>query len=76
MWSMLRRSPDNESDDARQRTAMMASGDRRKQLANLNVPTLVIHGDQDPVIRPQGGCSHAPSKRTDWGGCSWSPRSW
>ncbi len=49
------RSPDNESDDARQRAAMMASGDRRKQLANLNIPTLVIHGDQDPVIRPQGG---------------------
>ncbi|MGO9973711.1 MAG: alpha/beta fold hydrolase [Solirubrobacteraceae bacterium] len=49
------RSPDNESDDARQRAAMIASGDRRKQLANLDIPTLVIHGDHDPVIRLQGG---------------------
>ena len=49
------RSPDNESDDARQRAAVIASGDRRKQLARLDVPTLVIHGDQDPLMRPQGG---------------------
>ncbi len=49
------RSPDNESDDGRQRAAVIASGDRRKQLARLDVPTLVIHGDQDPLMRPQGG---------------------
>lgn len=49
------RSPDNESDDARQRAALIASGDRRKQLARLTLPALVIHGEQDPVIRPTGG---------------------
>jgi pimeloyl-ACP methyl ester carboxylesterase len=49
------RSPDDESDDARQRAAVIASGDRRPQLARLSVPTLVIHGEQDPLMRPKGG---------------------
>ena len=40
---------------ASKRAAVIASGDRRKQLARLDVPTLVIHGDQDPLMRPQGG---------------------
>jgi pimeloyl-ACP methyl ester carboxylesterase len=49
------RSPDNESDDARQRAAVIASGDRRQRLAQLDVPALVIHGDDDPLMRPKGG---------------------
>ena len=47
--------PDTEDDGARQRAAVIASGDRRRALAGLRTPTLVIHGDQDPVIRPKGG---------------------
>jgi pimeloyl-ACP methyl ester carboxylesterase len=49
------RSPDNESDDARQRAAVIASGDRRGDLARLSVPALVIHGEDDPLMRPKGG---------------------
>ena len=49
------RDPGAPEDDLRQRAAIIASGDRRKALAGLNIPTLVIHGDQDPVIRPKGG---------------------
>jgi pimeloyl-ACP methyl ester carboxylesterase len=49
------RHPGAEEDDERQRAAVIASGDRRKALAGLRIPALVIHGDQDPVIRPRGG---------------------
>jgi pimeloyl-ACP methyl ester carboxylesterase len=34
---------------------MLASGDRRKALSHIHVPTLVIHGDADPLFRPKGG---------------------
>jgi pimeloyl-ACP methyl ester carboxylesterase len=49
------RSPGAEEDDQRQRAAVIASGDRRKKLADLRIPTLVIHGDRDSLIRPKGG---------------------
>jgi pimeloyl-ACP methyl ester carboxylesterase len=54
----FQRHPDAEQaerDDQRQRAAVIASGDRRPALAGLRIPTLVIHGEQDPVIRPRGG---------------------
>lgn len=38
-----------------QMLATMASGDRREGLAALCVPTLVIHGDRDPLIDVSGG---------------------
>jgi pimeloyl-ACP methyl ester carboxylesterase len=44
-----------EQDDERQRAAVIVSGDRRRALAGLRIPALVIHGEQDPVIRPKGG---------------------
>ena len=44
-----------EEDDARQRAAVIASGDRRRALAGLRMPVLVIHGEQDPIIRAKGG---------------------
>jgi pimeloyl-ACP methyl ester carboxylesterase len=40
---------------ARQAAAILASGDRRPALAALNIPTLVLHGQADKMIRPQGG---------------------
>ena len=49
------RHPGTRDSGLRQRAAVIASGDRRKDLAALRVPALVIHGDQDPVIRPKGG---------------------
>jgi len=54
----FQRHPDAEQaerDDQRQRAAVIASGDRRPALAGLRIPALVIHGEQDPVIRPRGG---------------------
>jgi pimeloyl-ACP methyl ester carboxylesterase len=41
--------------DLRQRAAVVASGDRRGALAGLRLPALVIHGQQDPMIRPRAG---------------------
>ena len=35
---------------ARQIAAMAVAGDRRAKLANITVPTLVIHGTDDPLI--------------------------
>lgn len=39
----------------RQYLAILTDGDRTAQLASLRVPTLVIHGAQDPLIQPSGG---------------------
>jgi pimeloyl-ACP methyl ester carboxylesterase len=39
----------------RQQAALLASGDRRKELSGVNVPTLVLHGEEDKVWRPSGG---------------------
>ncbi len=33
----------------------MASGDRTAALAGVGVPTLVIHGEADPLIQVDGG---------------------
>jgi pimeloyl-ACP methyl ester carboxylesterase len=39
----------------RQNAAILAGGDRRTALAGVRVPTLVVHGEADPLIRPVGG---------------------
>lgn len=39
----------------RQRGAIGASGDRTEKLARLNVPTVVLHGEADPLIPMAGG---------------------
>ena len=33
----------------------LAAGNREPQLASVSAPTLVIHGDADPLIRVEGG---------------------
>lgn len=40
---------------ARQMAAVTASGSRSEALRSVQVPTLVIHGDQDRLIDPSGG---------------------
>jgi pimeloyl-ACP methyl ester carboxylesterase len=40
---------------ARQLLAMLASGDRTEALRAVEVPTVVIHGDSDPLLQPEGG---------------------
>ena len=40
---------------ARQMAAIVASGDRVAELANVSTPTLVIHGTDDPLVPVSGG---------------------
>lgn len=40
---------------ARQMAAVIANGDRRARLAAITAPTLVIHGDADPLVPVEGG---------------------
>jgi pimeloyl-ACP methyl ester carboxylesterase len=44
---------------ARQLAAIMASGDRTPQLRRLHVPTVVIHGREDPLVPFRGGVATA-----------------
>lgn len=39
----------------RQLVAIQASGDRTEALTRLDVPTVVIHGDSDPLVQHPGG---------------------
>jgi pimeloyl-ACP methyl ester carboxylesterase len=39
----------------RQLAAIIASGDRTEALHSIGAPTLVIHGDADPLVRYSGG---------------------
>jgi len=44
---------------ARQTAAIMASPDRAPRLGSVKVPTLVVHGLVDPLVRPSGGIATA-----------------
>ena len=39
----------------RQMTAVRASGDRRERLATIKAPTMVLHGEADPLVPVIGG---------------------
>jgi len=43
----------------RQLLAIMVSGNRKPLLANIKIPTLVIHGDADPLVPVEGGMDTA-----------------
>ena len=45
----------NPAGFKRQLAAIVASGSRDAALANLSIPTLVIHGTSDLLVRPAGG---------------------
>ena len=49
----------NPAGTARQLLAIVSSGSRADRLAQLDVPTLVIHGDADPLVTPSGGARTA-----------------
>ena len=44
---------------ARQLVAIAAAGDRSEVVRRIKVPTLVIHGDEDPLLRPPCGAHTA-----------------
>jgi len=49
---------DRDHDPAgpgRQLAAIIASGDRTRELRKIVAPTLVVHGTADPLVRPSGG---------------------
>jgi pimeloyl-ACP methyl ester carboxylesterase len=46
---------EHPSGETRQLAAILASPDRTPELKGLDVPTLVIHGEEDPLIQPSGG---------------------
>ncbi len=48
---------------ARQLYAVTASGDRTPDLERLRLPTTVLHGDSDPLIRPAAGRATARAIR-------------
>ncbi|HEY1058177.1 MAG TPA: alpha/beta fold hydrolase [Limnobacter sp.] len=48
---------------SRQIGAILKSGDRTAKLKQVTVPTLVIHGDRDPLVHPSGG--HATADAID-----------
>ena len=45
----------------RQLAAVLASGSRKKALKSVKVPTLLIHGDADPLVPVEGGKDTAAS---------------
>jgi proline iminopeptidase len=53
---------------ARQLSAIAASGDRTPVVRSIRVPTLVLHGDEDPLLVP--ACGEATAQAINAGGGS------
>ena len=51
--------PDGGRARARQLGAINTSSDRTQAISGIRVPTLVIHGDRDPIVHPSGGIATA-----------------
>jgi len=49
------RDPDAREGRRRQHRAVRAAHDRTEALGQVTVPTVVIHGTEDPMCRPSGG---------------------
>lgn len=57
---------DRDRDPAgpgRQLAAILASGDRTRELRHIDAPTLVVHGSADPLVRLSGGRATARAIR-------------
>ena len=52
---------------ARQLVAIAASGDRTATVARIGVPTLVVHGDEDPLLQPACGVATVEAVRSGGG---------
>jgi pimeloyl-ACP methyl ester carboxylesterase len=50
----------NPAGVSRQMLAIIASGNRTEKLASVDIPTLVIHGTNDPLVPPEAG--HATAR--------------
>jgi pimeloyl-ACP methyl ester carboxylesterase len=57
----------------RQLVAIVASGDRTEKLRSLNVPTLVVHGADDPLVNVSGGRATAEAIPGAWATISRGP---
>jgi pimeloyl-ACP methyl ester carboxylesterase len=57
------RDPDLAAGTGRQLAAILRSGDRTSMLRSVTAPTLVIHGDRDPLVNPSGGMATARAIR-------------
>lgn len=57
-WDRGQQARDHEGV-ARQLGAIFKSGDRTAEVARIRVPTLVVHGDEDPMVSPSGGVATA-----------------
>jgi len=55
---------------ARQLMAIVAAGDRTPIVRRIRVPTLVIHGDEDPLLKPACGEATAAAIRAGGGDVS------
>ncbi|MGM1074676.1 alpha/beta fold hydrolase [Streptomyces sp. H28] len=55
---------DPAAGTARQVQAIQRSGDRTAQLGRITAPTLVIHGDRDPLVSPSGGAATVKAIRS------------
>ncbi|MFW9911736.1 MAG: alpha/beta fold hydrolase [Candidatus Thorarchaeota archaeon] len=51
----------NPSGVTRQLAAVLASGSRNEELGKVKIPTLVIHGNADPLVPVEGGKDTAKS---------------
>lgn len=51
----------NPAGAGRQLRAVLASGSRKERLKSVRTPTLVIHGNVDPLVRPEAGKDTAAS---------------
>jgi pimeloyl-ACP methyl ester carboxylesterase len=63
-WVAQRASMDWDRDQTsdgtpRQLAGIFASGDRTRELRQIDIPALVIHGDRDRMVHPTGGESTA-----------------
>jgi len=59
----------NPEAQTHQLAAVLASGSRLEELAGLSVPTLILHGTEDPLVPPGHGekcAAHIPGARLVW----------
>ena len=67
--NILQRKGFNPQAQAHQLAAVLASGSRLDELARISVPTLILHGTEDPLVPPDHGAkcaSRIPGAKLVW----------